>query len=237
MTGAWDGEEEDEVAWRNRRRCAKSSAQSNFELASQRVDYNRCTDRFESNVTTSSVSSVRTKNTFLEVQDDLERLSFERIRSSRSKSVPPSGGMKKEFPSLEELQAQMASYYLDQLANLELQVPIETPAAAPAPNQSKSKRKNKKAANLEEGQTRSRLFVGGLSEETTDDGLYNHFSIYGDLIEASVILDKRSKHSRGFGFVAFRDGSVPAQVLTDDHVIDGTVVGVRVYGSEPQRAA
>lgn len=55
----------------------------------------------------------------------------------------------------------------------------------------------------------SRLFVGGLSPETTNDSLRALFSSYGDLEEASVILDKRTKLSRGFGFIAFINGYVP----------------------------
>jgi RNA recognition motif-containing protein len=76
----------------------------------------------------------------------------------------------------------------------------------------------------------SRLFVGGLSPETTNDSLRALFSSYGDLEEASVILDKRTKLSRGFGFIAFINGYVPPAVLTDDLWLDDKNIGVRLYG-------
>ena len=226
MSVGWEdheGEEENDVEWRNRRRAARSSRQETAEDVSSSLRYSHH-DNFGSNLTTSSVSSVRTKNTFLEIQDDLERLSLERIRSGRSKSLPPNSVRE----AIEDLQLQMASFYLDQLANLETEEP---------PQPQKSKKKKKKVALVEEDEKKSRLFVGGLSETSNDESLRDHFSMYGDLVEATVILDKRSKHSRGFGFVAFRNGVIPETVLTDNHVIDGTVVGVRLYGSAPDKAA
>ena len=75
-----------------------------------------------------------------------------------------------------------------------------------------------------------RLFVGGLAPETTDSSLRAHFESYGELVEAAVILDKRSKQSRGFGFIAFALGHVPPNILSDEHVIDGKPVGIRIYG-------
>jgi hypothetical protein len=76
----------------------------------------------------------------------------------------------------------------------------------------------------------NRLFVGGLAPETTDSSLRMHFGKYGTLVEAAVILDKRSKQSRGFGFIAFQFGLVPEYILSDEHVIDGKGVGIRLYG-------
>ena len=214
MANGWL-DEEDEEAFRSRRRAARGSEAP--ERIVTQSSY-RCADNFGSNITTSSVSSVRTKFTFLEVQDDLERLSLERIRSGRSRSQPP--------VVARETIEDMASYYLGQLANLDLQVPVETPVPAQAPP--KPTKKSKKPV-VPENERKSRLFVGGLPENANDESLRNHFSIYGDLVEAAVILDKRSRHSRGFGFVAFRNGEIPPRVLIDDHVIDGTVVGVRLY--------
>jgi hypothetical protein len=76
-----------------------------------------------------------------------------------------------------------------------------------------------------------RVFVGGLAPETTDATLRQYFGKYGILVEAAVILDRRSKLSRGFGFIAFENGNVPADIFKDDHVIDGKVIGVRMYGT------
>lgn len=112
---------------------------------------------------------------------------------------------------------------LDQL----LPVPSEQPVSMA---QQKPPAKAKPDPN-----SKDRLFVGGLAPETTDAALHEHFRKYGELSEAAVILDKRSKLSRGFGFVAFVDGKVPQILLDETHVIDGKEVGVRLYGSSPAR--
>lgn len=48
-----------------------------------------------------------------------------------------------------------------------------------------------------------KLFVGGLSFNTTDEGLRQAFGAFGTLEEAKVITDRESGRSRGFGFVSF----------------------------------
>ena len=50
-----------------------------------------------------------------------------------------------------------------------------------------------------------KLFVGGLSWNTTDDGLHDAFAQFGEVTEAKVITDRDSGRSRGFGFVTFTD--------------------------------
>ena len=80
-----------------------------------------------------------------------------------------------------------------------------------------------------------RVFVGGIAPQSTDTSLQAYFGRYGQLAEASVILDKRSKLSRGFGFIAFEGGFIPHGLLESVHVVDGKQVGLRLYGSAPQR--
>ena len=48
-----------------------------------------------------------------------------------------------------------------------------------------------------------KLFLGGLSWETTDADLKKAFSVYGEVTEAKVITDPDTGRSRGFGFVTF----------------------------------
>jgi RNA recognition motif-containing protein len=45
------------------------------------------------------------------------------------------------------------------------------------------------------------IYVGNLSFEVTDDDLRQLFSPYGEVESASVIKDRFSGESRGFGFV------------------------------------
>ena len=49
----------------------------------------------------------------------------------------------------------------------------------------------------------SKLYVGNLSFDTTDQGLEQSFSEYGDLVSAIVVRDRNTDRSRGFGFVEF----------------------------------
>lgn len=47
----------------------------------------------------------------------------------------------------------------------------------------------------------NKLFVGGLSWDTKDDSLRDFFAKVGTVVSASVVNDKFSGKSRGFGFV------------------------------------
>ena len=47
----------------------------------------------------------------------------------------------------------------------------------------------------------AKLFVGGLSWDTTEDSLRNLFSQVGTVASAQIITDKFTGKSRGFGFV------------------------------------
>ncbi|MEK7553022.1 MAG: RNA-binding protein [Patescibacteria group bacterium] len=46
-----------------------------------------------------------------------------------------------------------------------------------------------------------KLYVGGLSYNTTDDGLKEAFAKAGTVSSAKVITDRLTGRSRGFGFV------------------------------------
>jgi len=48
-----------------------------------------------------------------------------------------------------------------------------------------------------------KLYVGNLSYETTGDQLKELFSQYGAVENASVIIEKHTGRSKGFGFVEF----------------------------------
>ena len=48
-----------------------------------------------------------------------------------------------------------------------------------------------------------KLFVGGLSRDTTDGSLLKAFALCGEIAEAKVITDRETGRSRGFGFVTF----------------------------------
>lgn len=47
----------------------------------------------------------------------------------------------------------------------------------------------------------TKLFVGGISFNTTEEGLNEAFSQVGKVVSAVIIKDRLTKRSKGFGFV------------------------------------
>ncbi|XP_018431661.1 PREDICTED: heterogeneous nuclear ribonucleoproteins A2/B1 isoform X1 [Nanorana parkeri] len=75
-----------------------------------------------------------------------------------------------------------------------------------------------------------KLFIGGLSFETTEESLRKYYEQWGKLTDCVVMRDPQSKRSRGFGFVTFSSmNEVDAAMSARPHSIDGRVV-------EPKRA-
>ncbi|KAL6464738.1 hypothetical protein MHYP_G00270550 [Metynnis hypsauchen] len=75
-----------------------------------------------------------------------------------------------------------------------------------------------------------KLFIGGLSFETTDESLRAHFEQWGTLTDCVVMRDSNTKRSRGFGFVTYSSVSeVDAAMNARPHKVDGRAV-------EPKRA-
>lgn len=67
----------------------------------------------------------------------------------------------------------------------------------------------------------NKVFVGGLSWETTDEKLAQYFSNYGEVTEAFVSFDRNTGRPRGFGFVCFADPAVVDKVVAQSkHHID-----------------
>jgi RNA-binding protein Musashi len=66
-----------------------------------------------------------------------------------------------------------------------------------------------------------KIFVGGLSWETTEHSLKAYFADFGEVIECLVMRDNATGRSRGFGFVTFADPGVVADVLKRDHYLEG----------------
>jgi hypothetical protein len=73
-----------------------------------------------------------------------------------------------------------------------------------------------------------KLFVGGLSWNTTDMLLRQAFEAFGPVMEAKVVLDRETGRSRGFGFVTFTDAAHAQQALTelDGQSLDGRTIRV-----------
>ena len=73
-----------------------------------------------------------------------------------------------------------------------------------------------------------KLFVGGLSWGTDDNGLKQAFEAFGEVAEAKVITDRDTGRSRGFGFVTFveaEDASKAAEEMNGAE-LDGRTLNV-----------
>ncbi|KAH1057731.1 hypothetical protein J1N35_035796 [Gossypium stocksii] len=73
----------------------------------------------------------------------------------------------------------------------------------------------------------AKLFVGGISRETSEAILSDHFSKYGNVVSSVVAKDKNTKSPRGFGFVLFSEPSSADKALQATHVILGRTVEVK----------
>ncbi|KAF8961588.1 hypothetical protein BDZ97DRAFT_1190178 [Flammula alnicola] len=71
----------------------------------------------------------------------------------------------------------------------------------------------KRAIPREEHLRNTRYFVGGLSPSTTPDSMRQFFAEYGKVVDATVMLDRESGRSKGFGFVTFEDASKADQLV------------------------
>ncbi|KAJ9154124.1 hypothetical protein P3X46_027493 [Hevea brasiliensis] len=83
-----------------------------------------------------------------------------------------------------------------------------------------------------------KLFIGGISWETTEEKLKDYFAQYGDILQAVVMRDKTTGRPRGFGFVVFADPSILDRVLQDKHTIDSrTVEAKKALSREEQQTS
>ncbi|KAG6531648.1 heterogeneous nuclear ribonucleoprotein 1-like [Zingiber officinale] len=81
-----------------------------------------------------------------------------------------------------------------------------------------------------------KVFIGGISWDTSEEKLKEHFGDYGEVLDAVIMRDKITGRPRGFGFVVFADPSILDRVLQDKHTIDGrTVEAKRALSREEQQ--
>ncbi len=66
------------------------------------------------------------------------------------------------------------------------------------------------------------LYVGNLSFEATEADLTQAFGQHGTVTKASIVMDRDSGRSRGFGFVEMSDGG--EQAIS---ALNGTMLGGR----------
>jgi RNA recognition motif-containing protein len=82
----------------------------------------------------------------------------------------------------------------------------------------------------------NKLFVGGLSWDTNDDGLRTAFSQFGVVLEAKVVTDRETGRSRGFGFVTMDDAEAAKTAMQqmDGASLDGRAIRVNEANDRPR---
>ena len=75
-----------------------------------------------------------------------------------------------------------------------------------------------------------RLFIGGLSWDTTEQALRAAFAEFGEVVDAAVVLDRATGQSRGFGFITMENRKVAAKAIEtlNETDLDGRNIIVKV---------
>merc|ERR1712157_133174 len=73
---------------------------------------------------------------------------------------------------------------------------------------------------------RPKVFVGGLSTETTDDDFRKYFEQFGEISESQILQDHYTGRSRGFGFITFTTEEAAEKVFAKGrfHELKGKLV-------------
>jgi RNA recognition motif-containing protein len=72
------------------------------------------------------------------------------------------------------------------------------------------------------------IYVGNLAYGVTDDELREAFAAYGEVSRASVIMDRETGRSKGFGFVEMPDNAAAESAIKalNDQPIGGRPIRV-----------
>lgn len=81
-----------------------------------------------------------------------------------------------------------------------------------------------------------KIYVGNLSYSTTEETLRNQFSQFGEVESVSIIMDKMTGKSKGFGFVEMSDDAAAGNAIStlNQKEIDGR--RVRVNEAEERKS-
>jgi RNA recognition motif-containing protein len=84
----------------------------------------------------------------------------------------------------------------------------------------------------------SKLFVGNLSFNTTENDLQDTFAAHGTVVEANLMTDRVTGRSRGFGFVTMGSDEEAQTALTalNGHSVDGRALTVNIARPREERS-
>jgi len=82
-----------------------------------------------------------------------------------------------------------------------------------------------------------RIYVGNLSFQSTDEGMSQLFSEYGKVDNASIVTDRETGRSRGFGFVEMPEENEARAAITalDGQAWEGRNLTVNEARPRPPR--
>ncbi|KAI7900058.1 uncharacterized protein BX663DRAFT_519477 [Cokeromyces recurvatus] len=79
---------------------------------------------------------------------------------------------------------------------------------------------NEKMADDESDE--GKIFVGGLSWDTTDESLRQYFSQFGEVVKCTIMRDPMTQRSKGYAFLTMSDKSAVENIMNQDqHYLDG----------------
>ena len=85
----------------------------------------------------------------------------------------------------------------------------------------------------------TKLFVGNLSFNTTENDLHDAFAAHGTVIEANLMLDRMSGRPRGFGFVTMSTPEEAQKAIEamNGRPLDGRNLTVNIARPREERPA
>jgi len=81
----------------------------------------------------------------------------------------------------------------------------------------------------------SKLYVGNLSYDTTDQELEQSFSEFGEIASATVVRDRDTNRSKGFGFVEFVQAADAQKAMEAMNGKDVNGRSLKVDEARPQK--
>lgn len=73
-----------------------------------------------------------------------------------------------------------------------------------------------------------KLFIGGLSPETTSHSLKAHFEMFSVVVHSKIEVGKKLKQPKGYGYVTVPDMRAVTRILSHQHKIDGKIVDLEI---------
>lgn len=85
----------------------------------------------------------------------------------------------------------------------------------------------------------TKLFVGNLSFNTTENDLSDAFAAHGTVVEANLMMDRMSGRPRGFGFVTMSSAEEAQKAIDalNGQQLDGRALTVNVARPREERPA